>query len=97
MSKKAEILHKLSTDDRVYLSEKFKEKDAKIAELQDKLAKKDEEITKRLRLQDDEFLEERKQLKQQIADLEAKLAESELKVIELRFKQLEKEKQYENI
>lgn len=29
MSKKEEILHKLSTEDRNYIKEKFKEKDAK--------------------------------------------------------------------
>lgn len=38
MSKKEEILHKLRTEDRNYIKEKFKEKDQKIAELEHRLA-----------------------------------------------------------
>lgn len=38
MSKKEEILHKLSTEDRNYIKEKFKEKDAKIKDLERRLA-----------------------------------------------------------
>ncbi len=38
MSKKEEILHKLSTEDRNYIKERFKEKDAKIADLEHRLA-----------------------------------------------------------
>ena len=61
----------------VYVNCLLGEKDKTISDLESKLAKKDTEITRRLRLQDDEFLEERKEMEQQIADLEAKLAESE--------------------
>ncbi len=38
MSKKEEILHKLSTEDRNYIKEKFKEKDAKIQQLEHRLS-----------------------------------------------------------
>ena len=38
MSKKEEILHKLSTEDRNYIKEKFKEKDAKIKDLAHRLS-----------------------------------------------------------
>lgn len=38
MSKKEEILHKLNTEDRNYIKEKFKEKDAKIKDLKHRLS-----------------------------------------------------------
>lgn len=38
MSKKEEILHKLSTEDRNYIKEKFKEKDQKIKALEHRLS-----------------------------------------------------------
>ena len=44
MSKKEEILHKLSTEDRNYIKEKFKEKDANIKDLQSQLAEKEKKI-----------------------------------------------------
>lgn len=37
MSKKEEILHKLNTEDRNYIKERFKEKDAKIERLKKSL------------------------------------------------------------
>jgi len=38
VSKKEEILHKLNTEDRNYIKEKFKEKDAKIKDLKHRLS-----------------------------------------------------------
>lgn len=46
MSKRAEILHRLNTDDRIYLSEKFKEKDEKIKALESRLANCIEQLEK---------------------------------------------------
>lgn len=49
----------------VYVNCLLGEKDKTISDLESKLAQKDAEITRRLRLQDDEFLEERRQLEEQ--------------------------------
>jgi hypothetical protein len=40
MSRRTEILHRLNKDDRIYLTEKFKEKDQRIAELEEQLKNK---------------------------------------------------------
>lgn len=46
MSKKEEILHKLTTEDRNYIKEKFKEKDRQITDLETKLAENENELQK---------------------------------------------------
>ena len=71
MSKKEEILHKLTTEDRNYIKEKFKEKDQQITDLEAKLPESNEshhknivELTK-MATEKDRKIEE---LKQQLAD-----------------------------
>lgn len=82
MSKKEEILHKLTTKDRNYIKEKFREKDQKITELEAKLAESETDnkalicdyesrITKHQELMS--WLEhDNEQLKHQLAESEKK-------------------------
>ena len=84
MSKKAEILHKLSTDDRVYLSEKFKEKDTKIAELQDKLAEKDSELDKWSTVYARAYVNRQNALIAEKVELKEQLAEKEKEIENIR-------------